>query len=289
MTVERFFINEAKKAYDIEDFLKKQLDVAGFSHAEVKKTPLGTRIIIHALRPGLVIGASGENIKRLTAYVGSKFGVENPHLEVEQVREAFLDPHIVAWRMARSLEKGAYFKRAANITVSRIMQAGAKGVEIRLSGKLPSARSKTWKFISGKLRKCGQEAVDQVQVAYAKAMTKPGIVGVRVAILPPDAKFSDLITTKYVEPKKAAPEAKDEEIVEVPEAPEVDEKTEKILEKVIKEETQTVKDEAKEKPAKKEIKKPAKKEEVKKDDKKEPTKKENKPAKKEAKTSPQKG
>lgn len=235
MTVERFFINEAKKADDIEAFLKEELDVAGFSHSEVKKTPLGTRIIVYALRPGIVIGAGGENIKKLTAFIGSKFGVENPHLEVEQVREAFLDPHIVAWRLARSIEKGAYFKRSANITVTKIMQAGAKGVEIRMSGKLPSARSKTWKFIAGKLRKCGQEAVDQVDVAYARAMTKPGVVGVRVAILPPDAKFSDEIKSRFVEEPKKKPEV---EVVEVDEP-------DKEIEQAIKEESQEIEEDAK--------------------------------------------
>ncbi|MBR9681086.1 MAG: 30S ribosomal protein S3 [Candidatus Altiarchaeota archaeon] len=198
MTVERFFIEEAKKANDIENFLREELDVAGFSHADVKRTPLGTRIIIHALRPGIVIGGGGSNIKRLTAYVDSKFDVENPHLEVEQIRDAFLDPHIVAWRIARSLEKGAYFKRVANLTMQRVNQAGAKGVEIRLSGKLPSARSKTWIFTSGKLRKCGQEAIDQVQRAYAKAMMRPGVVGVKVSILPPEATFSDAIIDREV-------------------------------------------------------------------------------------------
>ncbi|MBR9689314.1 MAG: 30S ribosomal protein S3, partial [Candidatus Altiarchaeota archaeon] len=132
---------------------------------------------------------------------GSRFGVENPHLEVEQIREASLDPHVVAWRIARSLEKGAYFKRVANITMQRVVQAGAKGVEIRLGGKLPSARSKTWIFTSGKLRKCGQDAIDQVQIAYAKAMTRPGVIGVKVSILAPDATFSDEITFR-VEPEK---------------------------------------------------------------------------------------
>jgi small subunit ribosomal protein S3 len=228
MTVERFFIKEAKKASDIEEFLQKELEVAGFSHAEVKRTPLGTRVIIHALRPGLVIGSGGSSIKKLTSRLGSKFAVENPHLEVEQVREAFLDPPVVAWRIARSIEKGAYFKRVANITVSRIMQAGAKGVEIRLSGKLPGSRARTWKFIAGKLRKCGQDAVDQVQVAYAKAMKKSGIVGVRVAILPPDANFCDEIKRKFVEPPvvdepsvEVVEVSGDSAVVEVSEEPKV--------------------------------------------------------------------
>lgn len=269
MTVERFFIEEAKKANDIENFLRSELDVAGFSHADVKKTPLGTRIIIYALRPGLVIGGGGSNIKRLTSFVGSKFGVENPHLEVEQIKEAFLDPYIVAWRIARSLEKGAYFKRVANLTMQRVEQSGAKGVEIRLGGKLPSSRAKTWIFTSGKLRKCGQEAIDQVQTAYAKSMTKPGVVGVKVSILPPDATFSDAIidrdvattvdTTNEVEVKVEKKPLKVPKEVKAPKNPEVKEIVEKdtvdagpedkVIEKVDQEK------EAKAKPEKKASKK----------------------------------
>lgn len=215
MTVERFFINEAKKAYEIDLSLKGELEVAGFSHADVKKTPLGTRIIIYALRPGLVIGSGGENIKRLTRVLGAKFGLENPHLEVEQVTEPFLDAQIVAWRIARAIERGAYFKRIANIMLNRVMQAGAKGVEIRLGGKLPSSRARTWIFVDGKLRKCGQEAVDQVDRGYMKALTKPGIIGVTVSILPPDIKFSDDIHEKPIpapqaEKEEASPKEKEE-------------------------------------------------------------------------------
>ena len=227
MTVERFFIEEAKKANDIENFLRDELDVSGFSHADVKKTPLGTRIIIYALRPGLVIGGGGSNIKRLTSFIGSKFGLENPHLEVEQIKEAFLDPHIVAWRIARSLEKGAYFKRVANLTMQRVEQAGAKGVEIRMGGKLPSSRAKTWIFTSGKLRKCGQDAIDQVQTAYAKSMTKPGIVGVKVSILPPEATFSDAIIDRNVEIKAEKKPLKVLKGVKAPKNPEVKEIVEK--------------------------------------------------------------
>ncbi len=210
MKAEHFFVNEAKKAYDIEAFLRKELDSAGFSHAEVKKTPLGTRVVIYALRPGLVIGGGGENVKRLTASLSTRFGIENPNLEVEQVQEQYLDPHIVAWRIARALEKGTYFKRIVNIMLERVMAAGAKGVEIRLSGKLPSARAKTWIFVDGKLRKCGQEAIDQVQVAYATSLPKTGTIGVKVSILPPDAQFSDDIRPREMPKVEDAGQGKNE-------------------------------------------------------------------------------
>ncbi len=234
MTVERYFVSEAKKAYEIQEFLRKELKHAGYSRAEVKRTPLGTRIIIYALRPGLVIGGGGENIKKLTDYISRRFRVENPHLEVEQVSDQYLDANVVAWRVARSLERGGYFKRVANLLVERIMQAGAKGVEIRLSGKLPSARAKTWKFIAGNLRKCGQEVIDKARVAYDVALTKPGIIGVRVTIIPPDVEFSDEIKDRVVIETKVEEEAGKEKTVETRE---VEPKSPEELDKEIEEES----------------------------------------------------
>ena len=231
MTVERFFVKDAKKAYAIDEFLREELKHAGYSRAEVKRTPLGTRIIIYALRPGLVIGAGGENIKRLTEYIEKKFQVENPHLEVEQVSEPYLDANIVAWRVARALERGGYFKRVANLMVERVMQAGARGVEIRLSGKLPSARAKTWKFVAGNLRKCGQEVVDHARVAYDIAMTKPGVIGVKVTIIPPDIRFSDEIREKVVIETKIEKEGKEETV----ETKEVEKRAEEEVEKELEE------------------------------------------------------
>ena len=199
MTSRNFFITEAKRSYAIATYLREELKFAGFSHADIKKTPLGTRITIYAIRPGLVIGSGGENIKAMTQVIEKKFGVENLHIEVEQIDDIFLDPHIVAWRIAKSLEKGGNFKRITTIMVQRIIAAGARGVEIRLSGKLPSKRAKTWKFNAGNLRKCGFEVVEYGKVAYEVAIQKLGVIGVRVAIIPPEAKFSDEIHEIVIE------------------------------------------------------------------------------------------
>jgi small subunit ribosomal protein S3 len=258
MTVERYFIEEAKKARQIEEFLKKELAMSGFSHAEVKKTPLGTRVIIHALRPGLVIGGGGANIKALTEYLTTRFKIENPHLEVEQIREPFLDPHIVAWKIASSMEKGGYFKRIANLMMEKVIEAGAKGVEVRMGGKLPSARAKTWIFVQGKPRKCGQEAIDQVRVGYAQALTKMGITGIKISILPPDVHFSDEILEKVPEPGTEAIEVKKKEVkVKKSAAEEEAEVSEDDVDSKIIEEVKQAEEEAKkEKPVKKNERKP---------------------------------
>ena len=84
------------------------------------------------------------------------------------------------------------FKVIAYRTLQNIIKAGALGVEIRLSGKLPSSRAKTWRFAQGYLKKTGDSA-KVVDKAQSRAETKPGTVGIKVSILPPDAVLKDKI------------------------------------------------------------------------------------------------
>ena len=95
------------------------------------------------------------------------------------------------------------------------MNAGALGVEIRLSGKLPGARAKTWRFAQGYLKKVGDSA-KVVDKAQSRAQTKPGVVGVKVSILSPHIKLRDkiVIDEKLIEKlKKNSSESKKEKPV----------------------------------------------------------------------------
>ena len=157
--------------------------------------------------------------------------LEMVYVEVEQIDDIFLDPHIVAWRIAKSLEKGGNFKRIASIMIQRIIQSGARGVEIRLSGKLPSKRAKTWKFTAGNPRKCGQEVMDHAKVGYEIAIQKLGVIGVRVMIIPPHVKFSDEIHFIQIEEKVEKTEGKvekKEEKVEVASKEELEKEIDEI-------------------------------------------------------------
>lgn len=101
----------------------------------------------------------------------------------------------MADEIAISIEKFGplKFKVIAYRALQRIMNAGALGVELRLNGKLPSARAKAWRFAQGYLKKTGDSA-KVVDVAQARAETKPGTVGITARILSPHAKLFDKIT-----------------------------------------------------------------------------------------------
>ncbi len=183
MAKERKFINEGIRVVLIEEFLKSQFQRADYSHIEVSKTPLGTRIIIFANRPGIVIGRGGEKIKSITEHLRNVFKIDNPQLDVKEVNDPDLDAQIIARQIASSLERGLNHKRVANMTISRVMNAGAVGIQIRISGKLGGEKSRTEKFMQGYLQHSGETAETGVSRGKAEALLKPGKVGVQVQIM----------------------------------------------------------------------------------------------------------
>ncbi|MBI5880862.1 30S ribosomal protein S3 [archaeon] len=167
----------------------------GHSHIKLQKTPLGEKIIVFASRPGLIVGKKGQNIKKLTEDLKEKFKLENPQIEINEIDRPELDAQIVAERVASSLEKFGTqrFKGIGHKIMADVMGAGAMGIEILISGKIPSSRAKRWRFYQGYLKKCGDIAIVGVRKAYAAAQLKTGTIGVQVRIMPPDLKLPDKI------------------------------------------------------------------------------------------------
>ena len=175
----------------------------------MRRTPLGEKIIISASRPGLVVGREGQNIKKLTIALKKKFKLENPQIEINEVEDISVDAQIVAEKIASSLERFGIkrFKGVGHKVMQEVMGAGARGIEIIISGKVPSARAKRWRFYQGYLKKCGDIALEGVSKAYKIAQIKSGIVGIQVRIMPPDLKLPDEI--KLI--KETQEEVKEEE------------------------------------------------------------------------------
>lgn len=196
--IETKFIHDIVKEFQVAEFIAESLKNVGFSHAEVQKTPLGEKIIIHASRPGLIVGRKGENIQKLTKTLKSKFKMENPQIEIIEVQNSMLNANIVAERIASSLERFGLskFKGIGHKVLQDVMGAGALGIEITMSGKIPSSRAKSWRFYQGYLKKSGDIAVSGIRKAYTQAKLKTGIIGIQVRIMPPDLKLPDTVTSK---------------------------------------------------------------------------------------------
>lgn len=189
--IERQFIAQKIRELEVQEYFEKNLERVGHSHTRIQRTPLGDKVIIYAARPGLIIGRQGTNIKTLTKTLKNKFKLENPQIEIAQIEQPNLDAQIVAENIASALERygSQRFKGVGHKVMTDVIAAGGLGIEVLISGKIPAARAKTWRFYMGYLKKCGDIAVSGVNHAYAIARLKSGIVGIQVAIMPPTTKL----------------------------------------------------------------------------------------------------
>lgn len=132
-----------------------------------------------------MIGRRGKNVQDLTNILEEQFAVENPQIEVSEIEVPELNARVMAERLASRLERGTHYRRAAYSILRRIAAAGAKGVEITISGKLTSHRARYKKFREGFVAKCGEPAFQYVDKAVAHAILKKGIIGVSISIMQP--------------------------------------------------------------------------------------------------------
>ncbi|MBI2133269.1 30S ribosomal protein S3 [Candidatus Woesearchaeota archaeon] len=210
--IEREFVSQKMKEYRIQEFISESLKNVGLSHTKMIRTPLGEKIIVFTSKPGLVVGRKGENISKLTKALKKKFNLDNPQIELSEVDNLNLDVQIIAEKIASSLEKfgSKRFKGIMHKAMEDALNSGAIGIEIRLSGKIPSARARSWRVYGGYIKKCGDIATEQVKKSYWTAKLKSGIIGIKVSIMPPGIQLPDyveILPEKIIE----SGEPKDEE------------------------------------------------------------------------------
>jgi len=211
MAIERKFIADNFRKLEVKEFLEKGLDRAGCGEIDIQRTPQGTRVIVYAQRPGLVIGRKGGSIRKSTNILKTEFHIDNPQIEVNELEISELNAKVMAKSITSAIERGIHFRRAAYTALRRIMEAGARGVEIKVSGKLTGDRSKTVKFTDGSMKHCGEPALIYVEKGQATASPKPGITGVTVKIISPGVKLPDeigFLDREKIEEDKKAKEAK---------------------------------------------------------------------------------
>jgi len=166
----------------LREYLRTAIKEAGFSHVEISKTPTGTRVVLHVTRPGIVIGRKGIGIRELTEKLEKDFGLKNPQIAVNEITEPELTASVMCNRLASLIERGTAFRRATMWTLQQIMNAGALGVQITVSGKLRGDRSTFEKHSTGILPRAGHKAKIAVDEDIAHVPTPMGYIGVRIRI-----------------------------------------------------------------------------------------------------------
>ncbi len=209
--IERKFVQKGIRNAELDMYFHKELERVDYSRCDIQRTPLNTRIIIYAGRPGMVIGRGGSKIQEMTETIAKKFKIEKPQLEVRALENPDTDALVVAKQIAGALEKGMSHKRIVNIYLKRIMGAGALGVEIIIAGKISGERSRTEKFRLGYIKKSGYPADSLVSKGQQIAVLKAGALGVNVRIM---KEFPDIMKVekevsnirREIEEKKVAEE-----------------------------------------------------------------------------------
>ncbi len=228
MSVVRHFVSESIKKTEINEFLTNEFEKAGYGGVDIAKTPLGTHIVVYAMRPGIVIGRGGETIKELAITLEQQFGLPNPQISVAEIEVPELNAYVIASRVTSALKRGVHFRRAGFWALQQTMEAGAMGAEIVIRGKLRTERARYEKFKDGYLPKSGDPALRNLREAVLHVQLKPGIYGIKVRIMPPDASFPDqikLIETPQEEPTETEKPATAQE-TEQPSMPKETEETE---------------------------------------------------------------
>ncbi len=212
--IKSYFLRQGLVRVKVDEYLAQNFYTAGYAGVQIMQSGLGTRIHIFAERPALIIGRRGATIRKLQSVLQKVFGLENAQISVSQPDNMELNARVQAFRIARALEMGYHFRRVAMATLRRIMEAGAAGVEIVISGKLTRERARFEKYQAGKVIKTGHVVDLYTDRAIAYARLPLGIIGVEVRIVRPEAAEPHIRTLSKEEAEGALQELK--EIVEVP-------------------------------------------------------------------------
>ena len=197
--IERAFIQQNIRTMELESFIAKKLERAGFTHLDIIKTPLVTRIVLHVTKPGLAIGKGGQTIKQLTEIIARDYKIDNPQIEIQEITNPTLNAKATVDRMAGLIQREFPWRSVAFRTVRDIMEGGAQGVELVVKGKLSgkAGRKRKQRIAFGYMKKVGDQA-KYVDYAKANAYPKAGAIGIKLRIIHPETVFPDKVDVNQV-------------------------------------------------------------------------------------------
>jgi len=165
---------------EVRDYLRKRLAQASISRIDIERPAQTARVTIFTARPGIVIGKKGEDVERLRQELHKRMGVP-VHINVEEVRKPEVDALLVAQNVAQQLERRVQFRRAMRRVIQNAMRLGAKGIKVRVAGRLGGAEiARSEVYHEGRVPLHTLRA--DIDYATAQAKTTYGIIGIKVWI-----------------------------------------------------------------------------------------------------------
>jgi small subunit ribosomal protein S3 len=178
----------AKKEYadqliediNIRKMIKDRLFHAGVANIEIERIGQKIRIIIHAARPGIIIGKKGAEVEKLRKDLETFTGQETA-IDIKEIRKPEVNAQLVAENIALQLEKRVAFRRAMKKAVASALRFGALGIRVSCSGRLAGAEiARTEWYREGRVPLHTFRA--DIDYGFAQARTTYGVIGVKVWI-----------------------------------------------------------------------------------------------------------
>ncbi len=162
---------------ELKTRLKKQLGHAGVSSIEIERMANKLRITIYTSRPGIIIGRKGSEIDKLKQEVQKRTNRE-VYINIQEIHRPELDAQLVAESIAMQLEKRIAFRRAMRKAVDSALRFGAKGIKVRVSGRLNGAEiARSEWYLQGRLPLHTLRA--DIDYGFAQSYTTYGVIGVK--------------------------------------------------------------------------------------------------------------
>lgn len=200
--LQKKFIEEEILEYRVMKFLEEELNNNDVASIDIQRTPLLTRITIEVRNPSKLVGRKGTSINKIASRLENELGIKNPQISVVEVKNAFLEPRIVGRRAAKMIELGKKPRAIIHQLLEEIMKNGAVGAEIIIGGAMSrGTRAKSMGAMAGFVPKAG-DATKLVKKAHVSAVTKFGVIGIKVKIVPPGTIIPGTKLAKELEKQK---------------------------------------------------------------------------------------
>ena len=174
------FGNALVEDYNVRNYIKKSLYAAGVPRIEIERFADKVRIHIHCAKPGIVIGRGGAEIEKLRAQL-EKMMNKQVFINIIEVKQPDMDSQLVAEKIALDLENRVSFRRAMKQSIGRTMRLGAKGIKVKVSGRLAGAEiARSESYHEGTIPL--QTIRADIDYGFAEADTTYGKIGVKVWI-----------------------------------------------------------------------------------------------------------
>ncbi len=166
--------------YKIRNFVKNELYYAGISETIIERTTKKIKITVVAARPGVIIGKKGADIEKIKESL-KKLVKKDVAINIKEVKRPQANAQLAAENVAMQLERRVAFRRAMKKVMQTAMKSGAKGIKVKVSGRLAGAEmARTEWYMEGRVPLHTLRA--KIDYGFAEAKTTFGIIGVKVWI-----------------------------------------------------------------------------------------------------------